>query len=311
MPGVGTVPCRGAEEQGGPEGPGARGPRLSVVWRNVVLMGVLHAGAVYASVIVPRAQPLTLLWVHFCFFVTALGVATGAHCLWSHRSYKAKLPLRIFLAAANSMAFQNDIFEWARDHRAHHKYSEMDADPHNTHGFISHIGWLLVRKHPDVIQKGKKLDVADLLADPVVQFHRKYYKISVVLMCFVVPTLVPWYNWGESLWNSYFLATILPAIALNGMLINSVAHMYGNQPYDKHISPQQNLLITLGAIGGGFHNYHHTFPFDYSASELALNFNPTTWFIDFMCLLGLATDRKQATKPTTVAWKAKTGDSSA
>jgi hypothetical protein len=25
---------------------------------------------------------------------------------WSHRSYKAKLPLRIFLAAANSMAFQ-------------------------------------------------------------------------------------------------------------------------------------------------------------------------------------------------------------
>ena len=26
--------------------------------------------------------------------------------MWSHRSYKAKLPLRIFLAAANSMAFQ-------------------------------------------------------------------------------------------------------------------------------------------------------------------------------------------------------------
>nr|XP_023416389.1 stearoyl-CoA desaturase 5 isoform X2 [Cavia porcellus] len=278
---------------------------------------------------------------YFCFLVTALGVTAGAHRLWSHRSYKAKLPLRIFLAAANSMAFQNDIFEWARDHRAHHKYSETDADPHNARRgfFFSHIGWLLVRKHPDVIEKGRKLDVTDLLADPVVQFQRKvsqacqerprcagegwthsggpghlrHYKVSVVLMCFVVPTLVPWYIWGESLWNSYFLAAILRyAVALNGTwLVNSVAHMYGNRPYDKHISPRQNPLVTLGAIGEGFHNYHHTFPFDYSASELGLNFNPTTWFIDFMCLLGLATDRKRATKPMIEARKAKTGDGTA
>ncbi|KFO37897.1 Stearoyl-CoA desaturase 5 [Fukomys damarensis] len=174
----------------------------------------------------------------------------------------------------------------------------------------------------------------------------KYYKTSVVLMCFLVPTLVPWYIWGESLWNSYFLAAILRyAVALNGTwLVNSVAHMYGNRPYDRHISPRQNPLVTLGAIerewngadvdescdcfdltcevensntyfiglqGEGFHNYHHTFPFDYSASEFGLNFNPTTWFIDFMCLLGLATDRKRATKPMIEARKAKTGDGSA
>lgn len=70
---------------------------------------------------------------------------------------------------------QNDIFEWARDHRVHHKYSETDADPHNAvRGFFfAHIGWLLVRKHPDVIEKGRKLHVSDLLADEVVQFQRK------------------------------------------------------------------------------------------------------------------------------------------
>lgn len=71
---------------------------------------------------------------------------------------------------------QNDIYEWARDHRVHHKFSETDADPHNaTRGFFfAHIGWLFVRKHRDVIEKGKKLDVTDLLADPVVQFQRKW-----------------------------------------------------------------------------------------------------------------------------------------
>lgn len=46
------------------------------------------------------------LSAYFCFLMSALGVTAGAHRLWSHRSYKAKLPLRLFLAAANSMAFQ-------------------------------------------------------------------------------------------------------------------------------------------------------------------------------------------------------------
>ncbi|XP_032190629.1 stearoyl-CoA desaturase 5 [Mustela erminea] len=309
MPGpaaaAGHVPHRSAEGQGA---------RRRIVWRNVVLLGLLHAAALYALALVPAARPLTLLWAYFCFLLNALGVTAGAHRLWSHRSYKAKLPLRIFLAAANSMAFQNDIFEWARDHRVHHKYSETDADPHNARRgfFFSHIGWLFVHKHQDVIEKGRELDLTDLLADPVVRFQRKYYKITVALMCFLIPTMVPWCFWGESLWNSYFLASILRyTISLNvTWLVNSAAHMYGNRPYDKHISPRQNLLVTLGAIGEGFHNYHHTFPFDYSASEFGLNFNPTTWFIDLMCWLGLATDRRRATKPMIEARKARTGDGS-
>ncbi|XP_042668397.1 stearoyl-CoA desaturase 5 [Centrocercus urophasianus] len=293
----------------------AAGGGQAIVWRNVVLMGLLHLGAVYALSLVPRAQLLTLLWAYFCFLMTALGVTAGAHRLWSHRSYKAKLPLRIFLAAANSMAFQNDIYEWSRDHRVHHKYSETDADPHNARRgfFFSHIGWLFVRKHKDVIEKGRKLDFTDLLDDPVVRFQRKYYKSSVVLMCFVIPTVVPWYLWGESLWNAYFLASILRyTISLNvTWLVNSAAHMYGNRPYDKYINPRQNTFVTLGAIGEGFHNYHHTFPFDYSASELGLKFNPTTWFIDFMFWLGLVTDRKQAPKEMIQARKERTGDGSA
>ena len=73
------------------------------------------------------------------------------------------------------LSFQNDIIEWCRDHRVHHKYSETDADPHNAKRgfFFAHIGWLLVRKHPDVKEKGKQLDLSDLYADPVCRFQRK------------------------------------------------------------------------------------------------------------------------------------------
>ncbi|KAM4706935.1 stearoyl-CoA desaturase 5 [Discoglossus pictus] len=285
-----------------------------IVWRNVILMTLLHVGAIYSVVLIPQAHVLTLLWAYLCFLVTALGVTAGAHRLWSHKSYRAKLPLRIFLAAANSMAFQNDIYEWARDHRAHHKFSETDGDPHNAKRgfFFAHIGWLLVRKHKDVLEKGKKLDLQDLLADPVVMFQRKYYKTSVIIMCFLIPSFVPWYFWGESMWISYFLASILRyTISLNvTWLVNSAAHLYGNRPYDKNISPRENRFVTFGALGEGFHNFHHTFPFDYSTSEFGFRFNPTTCFIDMMCFLGLACDCKKVTRQMVLARKARTGDGS-
>ncbi|KAJ7324462.1 hypothetical protein JRQ81_017482 [Phrynocephalus forsythii] len=289
-------------------------PATVYVWRNIILMSLLHLYAVYALWLIPSTHLLTSLWAILCFILSGLGITAGAHRLWSHRSYKATLPLRIFLAVINSMAFQNDIYEWARDHRGHHKFSETDADPHNaTRGFFfSHVGWLLVRKHPDVIEKGKKLDLSDLKADKVVMFQRRFYKPSVLIMCFIVPSVVPWYFWGESLYNSFFIAAILRyTMILNATwLVNSAAHMYGNRPYDRNINPRENHLVVFGALGEGFHNYHHTFPFDYSTSEFGLKWNFTTAFIDLMCYLGLASDTKRASKDIILARKIRTGDGS-
>lgn len=77
--------------------------------------------------------------VHNCFLFSAfilgvmsgLGITAGAHRLWTHRTYKAKLPLRVLLTALNTIAFQYSVIEWARDHRVHHKYCDTNADPHN------------------------------------------------------------------------------------------------------------------------------------------------------------------------------------
>ncbi|KAK2876024.1 hypothetical protein Q8A67_020120 [Cirrhinus molitorella] len=289
-------------------------PPTVIVWRNVILMSLLHIGALYGLYLLPSAHVLTWLWFCVCYLISGLGITAGVHRLWSHRSYKASLPLRIFLALCNSMAFQNDIYEWVRDHRVHHKYSETDADPHNAvRGFFfSHVGWLLVRKHPDVIEKGRKLELDDLKADKVVVFQRKYYKPSVLLMCFLVPTLVPWYMWGESLWVAYFVPGLLRYTAvLNATwLINSAAHMWGNRPYDGTINPRENRFVTFSAIGEGFHNYHHTFPFDYATSEFGCKINLTTCFIDFMCYLGLASEPKRVSKEVVFARAQRTGDGS-
>ncbi|KAJ7372785.1 hypothetical protein OS493_016704 [Desmophyllum pertusum] len=106
-------------------------PPQQIVWLNVYLISALHLMALYGLYLLPWANAWTWLWIVQCFCWGGMGVTVGAHRLWTHRSYKATWPLRLYLMIVNCMAAQNDIFEWTRDHRVHHKYSETDADPHN------------------------------------------------------------------------------------------------------------------------------------------------------------------------------------
>ncbi|CAN7993450.1 unnamed protein product [Ixodes hexagonus] len=287
--------------------------KTTIVWRNVILMGYLHLISLYGFYIIfTAAMWKTIIAAYVLYTLSGIGITAGAHRMWSHRSYKAKLPYRILLMVLQTMAFQNDIYDWARDHRMHHKFSETTADPHDaTRGFFfSHVGWLLCRKHPDIIAKGKSLDMSDLMADPVVRFQRKYYLPLMVLICFVLPGVIPWYFWGESLWYSFLVCGLTRYCFTLNMtwLVNSAAHMWGNRPYDKHISPRQNLVTIVGAHGEGFHNYHHTFPSDYRTSELGCRINTTTWFIDFFAWLGQVYDRKEMPANMVESRMQRTGD---
>lgn len=116
-----------------------------------------------------------LLPEYVLLLVAQIGITAGAHRLWAHRTYKAKLPLQIILMIFNSIAFQNTAIHWVRDHRLHHKHSDTDADPHNaTRGFFySHMGWLLVKKHEDVHKCGKQLDLSDIYNNPVLRFQKR------------------------------------------------------------------------------------------------------------------------------------------
>eukprot|EP00794_Sanderia_malayensis_P020019 gene20021-21980_t len=297
-------------------GPGARPAkptrrRREIVWPNVIYMTLLHIGAFYGITLVPRCSLYTWLFTVLLYQMSALGITAGAHRLWSHRSYKATWQLRALLAIFNSMAGQNHIYEWARDHRVHHKYSETDADPHNAKRgfFFSHIGWLLMKKHPDVKTQGNKINFDDLNEDRVVMFQKKYYKPLTLLFNVLLPTALP-ILWHESVWNAYFICFALRyVLGLNvTWTVNSIAHMWGNRPYDKFINPAENMFVAVGAMGEGYHNYHHTFPYDYRASEFKWKLNPTTMFIDFFTRIGWASDRKTVPKEVIYRKMVRSGD---
>lgn len=266
----------------------------------IIYIGLIHISAVYGIVCMPQCKYETLIWALLLWPISGLGITAGAHRLWAHRSYSASFSLRSFLMICNSVANQGTIYHWVRDHRVHHKYAETSADPHNAkRGFwFSHIGWLFVKKDKDVIEAGGKLHIDDLLLDPVVMFQKQAEPWFNLGMCFIFPAIV------STLWGEQFMFGVWVAGSLRYVIVlhstwcvNSLAHMYGERPYDNKIHATENSFVSVVAIGEGWHNWHHKYPFDYAASEFGISqqFNPTKLFLDMMGMMGLASEFKRAT----------------
>jgi len=211
-------------------------------------------------------------------------------------------------------AFQHSIFKWCRDHRVHHKCMDTNADPHNAaRGFwFSHITWLFKPRHPDLVKSLKTIDISDLANDPIVRFQCKYYWELLLVMCVIVPMSIFYVLFPEmSLFHIFVLNFFRHGVSMHfTFIVNSVAHLWGNKPFDKHISAVENKFVSLFAAGEGWHNYHHTFPWDYKTAEFGFKYNFSTVFIHFFAMIGWAWDLKTVSHKLLVDRINRTGDGS-
>ena len=290
-----------------------------VVWRNTILFVILHSYTIYGLYLCFSGQTRwqTMLFSLVLYWLGGLGITMGAHRLWAHKSYKAHWTIRAVLMLCQTLAFQNSIYEWCRDHRVHHKYTETDADPHNAKRgfFFAHIGWLMYRKHPDVAKAGKTLDFSDLMEDPLVKWQHQNYLPMVALVCFAIPTLIPIFMWDEH----WVTALMVPAFMRYTLVlhftwtVNSLAHYVGTKPYDKTIFAVENPVVACLAMGEGWHNYHHVFPYDYRAAEFGgyTVKNLTTGVIELFSKVGLTYDLRAASDSLIEKRILRTGDPTA
>ena len=263
---------------------------------NAVLCNLMTFYSLYLAIVTRKWY--TLFYLYFVSMAGALGLTAGVHRLWSHRTYDAHWSVRVFLMLIYCSVPHGSLFEWARGHRVHHKFSDTDADPINPlRGMVfAHAGFFLTTEHPDVARAEAKIPGHDLMADPVIRFQHRYSTplmyimtilILVVQMVFLDNTFLEAFATG--------VCTRFNFTSQSLFLINSAAHFIGHKPYKSDCSATENNLVHLVSIGEGHHNYHHAFPFDYRTGEgIGAGINITQLFIELCAKLGLAWNLKTA-----------------
>ena len=218
-----------------------------------------------------------------------ISITAGYHRLWSHRAYEAHWLVRLFFAVGGTYAVQNTILHWSSDHRIHHTHVDNnERDPYSAkRGFwYSHMGWM-IRKYnlnPNTDFENCK----DLKKDPIVMFQHKHYLPLVLGLNFGAPILLG--LWHGDLIGMMLLAGVARLTISHHLtfFINSLAHVWGNQPYSDKNTSRDNPVIALLTFGEGYHNYHHRFQRDYRNAIRWWQYDPTKWLIRSLNVVGLA-----------------------
>lgn len=132
--------------------------------------------------------------------------------------------------------------------------------------------------------------IINIEKDPVVKFisHPVVY-LSILVLSFALP----YYLGGISIWESLARVCFLNWVTF---CVNSVCHLWGEQPFVTPDNSRNNAVIEILALGEGGHNTHHK-------SELWAQHGVFAWQLDLAAhvvkglrLVGLATNLNLATR---------------
>lgn len=227
----------------------------------------------------------------FMTIATGISITAGYHRLFSHKSFDAKWPFRLFVLIFGAAAFENSALNWSSDHRNHHKFVDTDQDPYNINrGFwYAHMGWVMMKYD----LKHKYDNVVDLENDPLVRFQNRNYVWMGIVAGFLFPTALA-SLWGDAL-GGLFLAGFFRTVMNHHFTfsINSFAHMFGKQPYNDNDTSRDSWYLALFTYGEGYHNFHHKFPTDYRNGIRSYHWDPTKWLVKTMSFFGQTYNLRQ------------------
>lgn len=271
-------------------------PRRKTRWAGVALFTVLILCGVIGTPIYVYYYGLSLpeiVLFTFYFFATSFSITVGYHRLFSHATFKAAKVIQLLLLFFGAATYEESAFKWASQHRQHHQFIDTDLDPHNSkRGFwYSHIGWIIFYKH-----KINQDNVKDLLQNKLVMNQHRYYSLWALISGIIVPLLIG-YAIGHLL-GAFLMAVCLRMFLVmnSAFLINSYAHMVGDNSFDKKLSARDHWLGAIATNGEGYHSFHHKFPNDYRNGVLWHHWDPSKWCIYFLSCVGLAWDLKRTTQ---------------
>lgn len=262
-----------------------------LIWLNIFIFSFSLLLALVATPWYAWEHGLTLwhvLWFFVAFSFTNLSITAGYHRLWSHKTYEAHSLLRVFFAIGGAFSLQNSILHWSSDHRRHHRHvDDFDKDPYSaSRGFwFSHIGWML--RHYNQESYSDYTNCRDLQKDPIVMWQHRYYVPLAIATNLGIPLML-----GAFYQDYVGMLLVVGALRLvlshhSTFFINSLAHIWGSQPFTDKNSARDNGILAIFTFGEGYHNFHHIFENDYRNGIYWWQYDPTKWLIKSCSWIGL------------------------
>jgi fatty-acid desaturase len=213
------------------------------------------------------------------YLLSGFGVTIGAHRYFTHGTFVARPWLRHLLVWMFLASAQGSLLRWVRDHQIHHRYSDLDGDPHSpqheTGFWYAQLTWLW--KTPPSRAENKRLYeqyVAQLGADGFLRASSRpslLVGLHLVVIAFLyvvgavwesgwaMDALVRGWQMGLScvVWGAFLrIICVLHATSL----VNSAAHLWGYRNYKTPEHSRNNWWVAIVSLGEGWHNNHHGRP---------------------------------------------------
>lgn len=281
-----------------------------IAFRRLVLpvAGAL-VGLVSAIFVPPTTLDFVLCAVMFTW--VTLGLEVGLHRYFSHHAFKTSRPVELFLFVSALMAAQGSAIYGVAQHRRHHAFSDTEHDPHsplvrNENGkprllgtlrgwWHAHQGYTFFDPPTNVTLLG-----SDLTRDKTLRWLDTKTQPFWIALGLVLPALVGaavtqtwWGTWNAFLWGG----PVRIFIQHQAWFTNaSIAHMYGDQPFDTGDNSRNNWFCAIWSFGSALQNTHHAFPpsadFRYRWYEIDI----AGLFIKLLAATGLAWDVRMHTR---------------
>lgn len=263
-------------------------------WASVIYLWTTLILAVVAAPLYIWLHGLTwqiaaLFLITYC--IANMSVTVGYHRYFSHRSYQVSPLMEWLMVIIGAMAFQGSVLNWSTDHRRHHRKVDTEDDPYNIHeGFWwAHFFWMMHKERPEFANQFPP----DLTSNRAVMWQHRNYIWLATFMSFGIPFMIGW-GLGTP-WGALWVAGVARQVASqhSTFFINSLCHWFGGRPYNSDLTARDNFFLAFLTFGEGYHNYHHTFQYDYRNGVRWYQWDPTKWVIRAFAALGLADKLKR------------------
>ncbi|WP_228038109.1 acyl-CoA desaturase [Nodosilinea sp. LEGE 06152] len=251
------------------------------------LITVSHVGSLL--ILITGLSWASILWMALLYISRAMATTVIYHRLITHKSYQAPTWVKWGGSVVAASAGQLGPSCWKAHHLAHHQHTDRALDPHSPYAppkdsrglYWSHIGWLL---SPRLLPTKLPLDVE---SDLVLRLIDRFHFIPLVAL-----GIISYFIGGVEYLGAFFLSTTL---LFHGVqTVNSLAHIFGAQPFATDDQSRNNSFVALLTMGEGWHNMHHAFQ---ASSRHGITIrdgqvvylpDPTFRFVKLMEFFGLA-----------------------